>query len=275
MSGVNIPAANLLAPRVSLVSSSQIIDIPGDRWWGGIEYLPLSAYAAGFLYENCESDEKDKAPKLGSERSRPFAIVASDRCSTFGSAGIDFVARAKQKLSVLEPWWLERELWEGNIAGHPSFDGSDSFNLGSGGSVVEAFAEIDGTVASDHSDGRGMLHMGTQTFAQLFEYSFLRREGNVWFSPNDNVVVPGRGYPEEGTIYGHTGILQIVRSDIFVIGEDKIEMNRGNNDIEVWAERVYAYIFTNGSPVRDEESGDPSETDAQGEPTFYTTSIPV
>jgi hypothetical protein len=263
---VNIQAPSLKPPRVSLLSSADVVTIPGDKWWGGIEYKKLTAnpeqgvdspFASdedSFLLPICPVDTTAKStfPRTVTDRVTPFAVYATDDCSAFGSTAEEILDRARQKLVSSESWTIEHELWFGT--------GTDNFWFGDSPVEIEAatlhplsgFALMDAEIAHNRADGRGMIHLTPRTFDLLQQYNLFRREGNVWFSPNDNIVVPGRGYgagfddEDDEIIYGHPGIIQIFHSDVFTFPKDADDlgsmMNRQTNDLWAVAERTVAYI---------------------------------
>jgi hypothetical protein len=263
MPGVNIQAPSLKPPRVSILSSADVITISGDRWWGGIEYKKLSGNPGqgidsafdgddSFILPICPVDSNNGAkqnwPRTLSDRVVPFAVYASEECSAFGIPAAELLDRAKQKLLVGEAWSIERELWFGTATTNFSFADAGSISLGTGLHPLEGFSEVDSAVARDRGDGRGMVHLTTRTFDYLQQYGLFRREGNVWLSPHDNIVVPGRGYGDADTpfIYGHPGIIQIVRSEVMTVPDTaeglEATMNRRTNDLWVVAERVVSYV---------------------------------
>lgn len=264
---VNILAPSLRPPRVSILSSAEVITPPnGDRWMGGIELYPLSGVDASGTYPVCPigTQFKDVTNKIGAQEFQPWAIYATDNCSTFGSGDVDFKSRAEAKLAVVESYWIERVLWENpDGLANPSFTGSTSVVVVSGVSPFMAFARLDSAVANDLHDGQGMIHVPTKLFGFIYELGVLRREGNVYFSPLDNIVVPGRGYtgngpnPDGGAnanaatatvqwMFGHPGIIQIIRGPVSTLGADIKEMNRAINDVWVTAERAVGFVVSNG-----------------------------
>lgn len=269
---VNAMAPAIRPPRVSLLSSAEVISPPrggrtddGNKWQGGIEIYPLSATDASGTWIICGSGQsKDATNRIGGQSFQPFAIYATDNCSTFGSGSVDFGERARAKLAVVEPYWLERVLWENpDGLANPSFVGSPATTVTTGADPIGAFSQLDSAVADDLHDGRGMIHMTTRMFDLLVQYDVFRREGNVWFSPLDNIVVPGRGYtgngpnPDGGAnenaatstvewMFGHPGIVQIIRGSVTTLGEPDSEMDRAVNDIWVTAEKAVGFIVTNG-----------------------------
>jgi hypothetical protein len=265
----NFKAPGLVAPRVSILSSAEIVSTPGDRWWGTYEILPLSGNGSSGIFPICDEGEHTAPERLGAQTFTPFAVWAADECSTFGSGAMEFVDRAKQKLAVVEPWWIENYLWENPDAFvNPSFTASPSTVVASGMDPLGAFANLDAAIAQDRHDGRGMIHMVPELFVLLQQYELFRREGNVWYSPLDNIVVPGRGYTGNGPnedgganeneatdtvtwMFGHPGIIRIRRSEIMYLPDDDgiamlKEMDRYINDLKAVAERVVSFEIVNG-----------------------------
>lgn len=269
---VNAPAPALRPPRVSILSSAEILDLSGDRWWGQIYTRVLSGdptdTALGiesgdlFVLPIClDGETKEPFPRTGTRVHTPFVVYATDDCSTYGSETTDFIDRAKQKLAVNEAWSIERMLWDGA----PGIDGFSFVDTGitplaTGAHPLLGFALLDAAVAENRTDGRGMIHMTTKVFDLLQQYQLFRREGNIWLSPLDNIVVPGRGYSgngpggsaETGTaswMYGHPGVVGIARSEVLTFPENEEEvvrqMDYRHNDIMVLAERVVAYVIQN------------------------------
>jgi hypothetical protein len=237
-----------------------------DKWMGGIEMLPLSAVGATGVVDICASTEMAQLQREAGVRFQPFTIYATDNCSTFGSGSVDFRERARQKLSVVESFWLERELWENTLAATtPAFVTDTSTTVGAGLGAVAAFSALDAAVASDLQDGRGMIHITLNAFEALqAETSMFRREGNVWYSPLDNIVVPGRGYTGNGPnpggganenaatatvvwAFGHPGIIQITRGAIQDLGTSDAELARSINDKMVYAERSVGMVIPHSS----------------------------
>lgn len=280
---VNIEAPSLKPPRVSILSSAEIINIPGNKWWGGIEYRKLSANPAHgvdsafdtddvFVLEICpvDSEEKLRFPRTPSDRVQPFGIYATDDCSTYGTTAESVLDRATQKLVSAEAWVIEHELWHGTSTTNYSF-ADESESVGTGLHPLLGFATVDATVAEDRADGRGMVHLTPLVFDLLQQYRLFRREGNIWLSPHDNIVVPGRGYGPAGaestsTIYGHPGIIQIVRSEVLTFPRNpeelQAQMDRFHNDLWAVAERVVAYIV-------------PTSLGEDGETSVYSATVDI
>ncbi len=250
----------LTPPRVSLLSSAEVVPMDGnERWYAGFDLINEGCGGTG-IYLVCppaDADPKDFETYGANEEYNPFVLYATDKCSTF-PAGRDFYGRAERKLLAAEARMLEAQLWDGSLQSNNPFlsDGAGAVNDGpvttipspASGDSWDAFALMDQQVAVEGS--RGMIHLRPQVLHQLLDHNVVRREGNVYLSPMDNIVVPGRGYPGTGPadeavgatewMYGHPGIVQIRRGPIIRVGEGDLssQVDRSVNDRLVVVERV-------------------------------------
>ena len=260
-------------PRVSLISSAEIVPVDGKKWEAGF-IADLDGQGNASLSEVCDADDLSVTEVGGTASFKPYVLYATNKSSTYGDSltVAEFYDRAERKLLAGEAYALEQILWDG-YAGELNFnpflsDGAGDYsNAGADlGGVCPAVTSVN-TVASavtavgdafavleqemgDVSSTRGMIHMRPQAMHKLVELGTVRREGNVWLSPLDNIVVPGRGYPGTGPageavgatewMYGHPGIVQIRRSEIIRLGENDLasQIHRGWNDHEVIVQRV-------------------------------------
>lgn len=261
----------LTPPRVSLISSADAVTSPNDNHWESGFIAETDGCDTVSTFKVCppESASKDITASGGSISYKPYVLYATDKCSTYGSEDRDFYGRAQRKLLSGESAALERILWDGNpdeLNLNPFLsDGAGDYNSTSTSGLSSAAATQTIVTAvndpelalaileqamSDCSSARGMIHLRPQALHQLITKRVVHREGNVWLSPLDNIVVPGRGYPGTGPtgqavgatewMYGHPGIVQIRRGEVVRVGEnDKAsQVNRGWNDREVIVERV-------------------------------------
>lgn len=260
----------LTPPRVSLISSADLAPIPeadNGHWQSG--FIAETDGCDGVkTFRVCPSDAaiKDTTGGGGAISYKPYVLYATDKCSTYGSETRDFFGRAQRKLLAGESAALEAILWGGYAAEanlNPFLaDGAGAYATATNTGVPDTLTitatptepkkvlAILEQAMSDCSSARGMIHMRPQVIHSLVENGIIRREGNVWLSPLDNIVVPGRGYPGTGPagqvvgatewIYGHPGIVQIRRGPVVRLGEGDLasQVNRGWNDREVIVERI-------------------------------------
>lgn len=264
-------------PRVSLISSAETINVSDARWQDGF-IADLDGHGGASTFPVCPAEEDELTFQFGATGGvlsyKPYVLYATDKASTYGT-GDDvrkFYDRAQRKLLAGESKALEQILWagySGALNQNPFLaDGAGDYASAAGNDagctdsasptmtitsdvtdVEDALALLEQSISSD-SGSRGMIHMRPMAFHRLVQESVVRREGNVWLSPLDNIVVPGRGYPGTGPagqavgatewMYGHAGVVQVRRGDIVRLGEDDLasQINRGWNDRQVVVQRA-------------------------------------
>jgi hypothetical protein len=185
----------------------------------------------------------------------PYVLYASDKCSTF-DRDRDFYGRAQRKLLTAEAFFLEGALWNGITSNPFLADGAGVNNdtatqtlALTATSAKAAFAVLEQNLGW-LSSSPGTIHLRPQVLHELLEARTVRRVGNVYLSPMDNIVIPGRGYPGTGPasevvgatewMYGHPGKIQVRRSEMVRLGEGDLasQVNRYVNDRIVFVQRV-------------------------------------
>lgn len=265
-------------PRVSLLSAAEVVPTPNAHWQNGF-FAELDGYGDVNVFEVCPDEEatfdiEETLDAVGSFK--PYVLYATHRSNTYQSEDLEtasFYDKAQRKLLAGEAAALESILWDG----YPGFPNANPYLTDGGGSyapidlalpsadcveptqtatitntvtaVDEAFAVLEQTFSQD-SGTRGMIHLRPQALHGLVKEGVVRREGNVWLSPLDNIVVPGRGYAGTGPggeavgatewMYGHAGVVQIRLGPIVRLGENEkaSQYNRGWNDRQVIVYRV-------------------------------------
>lgn len=248
----------LRSPRVSLLSAADIVPMDGERWYARFDLI-LEGCEDHRVYAVCpdpDADPKTYTSGGTSNEYEPYVLYATDKCSTF-PAGREFFDRAQRKLVVGESTALEEQLWTGEVGGvaiatNPHLaDNAVTTTITSSVTAPEAALAVLEQHIGECSAGQGMIHLRPQVLGQLLDAKIIRREGNVYLSPMDNIVVPGRGYPGTGPagqavgatewMYGHPGIVQVRRGPIIRVGEEdgeKSTIDRYVNDKLVIVERV-------------------------------------
>lgn len=61
-------------------------------------------------------------------------------------------------------------------------------------SVLDALAEIDGELTRQLTNSPGMIHMSPQILTRVIATNAVRRDGDLWVTPNGHVVVSDAGY---------------------------------------------------------------------------------
>lgn len=264
----NLDASTLSPPRVSLLSAADIVPVPvadredpdkPRRWESGFQVW-TEGCEVSYMTAICPPEDEIKDSDGGGERItyRPYVVFATDKCSTFSNR--DFYGRATRKLILAESTRLESELWLGAAGGNPALVG---WTNADGAQEPTTITPANGTLTpvqglalldqalGDCSSGRGMIHIRPVLLPALLEAKAVRREGNVYLSPMDNIVVPGRGYPGTGPtgqavgqtewMFANTGIVQVRHSEIvFTPPQSDLAAQHTwtTNDRLVYAERV-------------------------------------
>jgi len=261
----------LVPPRISLLSSSEVINGDSSRWEGGYSYSPEGCGDGG-IGQICPAPGtiKNACANPTIVEFSPYYIYGADKCSTWSYKERDFYARATRKLLASESWFIENEFM------------TDSLGLGNSpvaspiATAVTAvplpphmaLAALEDAIGDCSHGGRFMIHVRPGILSVLGQYgegSLIRREGNVWLTAMDNIVVPGRGYPGTGPlgqavtatsewIYA-TSMVQIRRGPIVLTPEQAAKtsdnpqgipqqaVDRPTNDIFVLAERVVSSAY--------------------------------
>lgn len=251
----------LAPPTISLLTAANIVPDTG-RWELGFDLVQEGPERFGaFVVPACpipdnEDDDYEVPHAYGDgddlactvENYQPFVIYVAEEVSTFGAASSAQVERVKRKLLTAEPAILEEQLWLGTFSPtDPRLAGDATTNIAdvtevalTATSAWEALAVLEQTV-SEASATRGMYHARPKVIHELLRAQTIRRVGNVYLTPLDNIVVPGRGYPGTGPdaeavewMFGHPGIVEIRRGEIDV----KERYDHYTNNKQVIASRV-------------------------------------
>lgn len=253
----------LTPPRISLLTSSDVVTDNSSRWEAGYTYDPEGCGEANVgLICPAPGTIKEFCPNPTLVDFQPFYIYGPDKCSTFGFKARDFYGRATRKLLAAESWFLENEIMLDTLGlGNPAIATAGANTVTTGALPPHvALARLEDALGDCNRGTRSMIHVRPGILALLVYGQQLRREGNVWLTPLDNIVVPGRGYPGTGPLgqpiaansewmYA-TSMVQIRRSQI-VLTPDPAEVTAENpygippaavdrrvNDIFVLAERI-------------------------------------
>lgn len=186
------------------------------------------------------------------EEAYPFSIVVYDKCSTFDDASEmaadrrDRTGRALRLLEAVKSYVIAKEFWTGAISTAQGLSNTWLKKDWAGDEVLTAAAaakaigKLDEITATRMTNGRGMFHMNPKLLAQLLEANVIRREGSLWLSPNDNVIVADGGY--SGTV-GATqdNIVATTPVEIWMrdpyTNEPVDGFTRTTNDLIVWAQQ--------------------------------------
>lgn len=270
---VEVPAAPAVPPRISLLTCAEVV-ADDSRWTGGYFWDPEQTYT----YKQGMVGPIDCPPTVPLQTRycdpvmvKPFSIVATEKASTFQRKNRDFYGRATRQLLAVEPYIIEREFMLNTLGLTMPWvlDSANAIQTVTTGPLApwHALANLEQAVAeSDQLTGeRVMIHVRPHILIELAAATLIRKEGNLWLTPMDSIIVPGRGYPGTGPggqpvavgsewMYA-TGHVEIRRDKIQYFPEqDPITadnpygipasaINRQTNDLMVTAQRIVSVAF--------------------------------
>lgn len=261
------PAPQMRPPRVGLIASASLPTDPA-RWQGGIRYQPEGCSQGGGVITRCAPGTGGTTAKTTSAGAsivdwEPYPIWDYYRCSTFGTDLAEAEARARRRLEACESRHLERELWRGDAARADQLAaGTQRFLASLASDVVtstaatpaNALACLEEAIGGCGCGQRGMIHATRQIVTLWAAQQLVRREGGLILTINDTIIVSGAGYdgsgppgivggaptaPATNAIWAYaTGMVEVRRDPIRMVGKPDEWINRETNLIEARAERI-------------------------------------
>lgn len=250
-----VDAPQARPPKQGIIAAAPIIDDAEFRF-AGFRFLPERCADGGRLAIECEGDtsQMQLASNPAIVTGDSMLVYTGDSCSTLGVLGIDLVDRATRHVSIVQSFQIAAELWDGSLnldalsLADPAAD-----DLSSGAvSAIAAIGMVDWGIGRVTQGQQGMVHMTPQILAQLaLGNGPLRREGGLWLTPMDNIVVADAGYSGNGPdgqpagasqwIYGTT-MIYLRLGKIETIPETPAQaIDRSVNTIEYWGWRPAAW----------------------------------
>lgn len=249
-----VDAPQARPPKQGIVAAAPIIDDATFRF-AGFRFLPERCADGGRLAIECEGDTSSMA--LGGNPAvvdgDSFVVFTGDTCSTMGSRGVDLEDRARRHVEIVQSFQIAAELWGGslNLDAKSLASVTDDTLTSGAGSAVDALAAVDWGIGHSTQGQQGMVHMTPQVLDHLVSVGPLRREGGLWLTPMDNIVVADAGYPGTGPngepagasqwIYGSTMIYLRLGAIAQVSTKQAELIDRSVNTIEYWAWRPVAW----------------------------------
>lgn len=267
---VQVPAPTLAPPRVGLLASAEIITDPNLRWEGGYFYVPplATGWSSNFPLEFCESNW-GAISTCEPTTVQPFLSVVGEKTSTFNKSSKDLYSRTRETLLANEAWVVEYMFINGGGIDMPHLmNPTNIFDGATAGfeSAIDAFAKIDQSANGGYTGERWMIFVGARTLAHLLRHQVVRRDGNIYRSPYDTIVVPmlsslptppSEAAPSATEEYMYaTSMVQIRRSELIVLpepvaptegnpfGYPASAIDRSTNLITVSTQRIYGISFT-------------------------------
>jgi hypothetical protein len=273
-------APSLLPNRISLLTSATQIVETDERWTAGYSYLP-DGCAPGGIYPTCEVPSAEKTAYTTPQFEGapviveviPFIVYTSYTTSTYSlknSRDVDrLFKKLDEKLAIVTPYFMEQQLWSDSAGlGNPKIADPNATQIWDAIYPLQpgpAVAELEDALSTCNAGGNAMIHMRPSLLDYLVFSQMVRRVGNLWLTPMDTIVVPGRGYPGTGpngedgvdtdwmfttpqVTYRLGPIVHIPEYGANSDEEAKVNVlrqatTRGTNDITVYAERYVSATF--------------------------------
>lgn len=258
------------------MSAAELITEPVSRWEGGFMFDPPLGIGPGQLRLMCDPTYSgvNYYRQCAPITVDAFSFTFGEVMSTFSKNVRDLYTRTRDGLLAYEGVYVEIAFvsnpWLGSIDYPYLLNPSNAF-LGSAVAmnVVDAFAKIeDEIMLSGINTMRPTIFVTPRAMAHLARHQLVRREGNVWLSPMDSIVVPlssnaftgqeppGGSAPgtDQEYMYATTGV-QIRRSELLVYPEQEpptagnpfgypaSAVDRQTNNIAVSTQRIYGISF--------------------------------
>jgi len=258
--------------RFGLLSAANVVAEPEQRFQLGVYWEPIGCEPAGSIAGDCfdaAAVEEGEGGEDGGEGTAgypleptsgvgplasgdPFAVYGSYDCSAFSRSLDEAEIRARQHLAAWEEVEVERAIAAGDRSNRTSFQGATV--LGTGLSVVEGVAVLEGHIGTEYG-ALGVIHAPRSIGALGHNQRAWRRHNSRLETELGNYVVAGAGYdlasvgPDgtptpDGTAWLYATSLPVVRrSDVWVTPDPKFRPQVTNNDVTVFAWRIYVVAW--------------------------------
>lgn len=204
---VPIPAPPATPPRYSLIRAASDAGLSTDALYHGWTFDPevCGGERGGITPIDCIGSFEDAAAHPGNPAivtGTPFAVWATDECSTLDSARREWQGRVRRMLAAVESYWLARALaGEGGLGlEQRTLNDAASTTLGGGAAVdaVSALALVEAALAVALRGQVGQVHVTADVFVILVANQAVRLDGTLWKSPGGHTVVMDAGYTGAG-----------------------------------------------------------------------------
>lgn len=251
-------ATPITPPKMGLLAAASVSEsttIGGARWgWAGVEWRPEmlddAADAFGARALKCVTSSLTSTGLPTNEQAFPFMVFAADPCpSTIDDADVadkrDRQARARRLLAATRSAAVAKEFWSGAIStveatGNTWLKKAGSTVVGASAKPARALAELDQAIATNLANNRGMIHCRVLVLDLLVQAMAVRREGNLWLTPFDNIVVADAGYDGTGPAGGEwmfaTTPVEVAFGPVFV-NEAEEGLTRNTNSLFIVAQQ--------------------------------------
>lgn len=262
-----VQAVYAAPPTTGLVASAAPVPDPEARWEQGLAWVSERCGAAYQLLPWCDTAAVPGAftpDGFSAVYYRPPTVRFAVRCSTMGGQiDTELVRRVAEATT---PYVIAEELCQGTLtqadpftAPYGSTQTTNHYLAGDssttvGGSATTALAAVGRLEEAAGVAARGqqvVLHIPRVILPQIWT-GYVRRVGNVLYTPTDNIVIADAAYDGTGpanqaagaTVWAYaTPPVQVRVSPLQVIEDPAQVVDRASNTRTVWAERVFAATF--------------------------------
>lgn len=199
-----VPAPLAGPPRFGLLVAANVVR-DTIRWEQGYVFTPEACTGRGGVFDPCGSTAFDAERGRPSDvTNTPFGVWEADLCSVDSEAAEDGRARARRALEANESAHIASEFWLGTLSTAEAWDnqhlaaGGDVTALGAALQPRRAMGVLEQGLATLQGNRRGMIHTTPDVLSRWAADSVVRRDGNLWLTPHDHIVVTDAGYPGSG-----------------------------------------------------------------------------
>lgn len=256
----------LLEPSVPVLGKYTALTVlpiadPDDGRWidEGFIFKPEQCASGATLPVGCFGNSAQMADfnQPANVSGSGFLLYAQDKCSTFGWQARDYEARARRQLEATKSFQFARELWTGAATGSPSAISTPKNRQlahASATTVTSAATEahlalacVENAALECGMNRRVMIHMRPQVLNAVAQQGAVRREGALWLTPNDSIIVADAGYtgsapgtpttiPTTSQYIYATSYITVRLSPVDVAGGlNASGIVRTTNDVVAWA----------------------------------------
>lgn len=268
MSAVNIDHAappDYMGPptpdpaRFGLFSVANMVTDPTMRYEAGLEWEPIACGPGGIVTMICppDPDVREGIPLVARDGEDlvtvlPFAVTGSYLCSAFSRPMEEAENRARQHLAVGEERAAEFAIATGDPDNEPTFAGATDLTPAGGAVGVKAgFGLLEAHLGANYG-GVGVIHAPRLVAPVASSEGLTDRVGQRIETQVGTMVAFGGGYdlanigpdgntPPEGNAWLYvTSRPQIRRSEVWITPDEDQRPNIANNDVEIFAQRIYS-----------------------------------
>ena len=250
--------------RFGLLSVANVISEPEERWPLGVYWEPIGCEPAGSVAGDCfDADGEETTAGMPLDPTSgvgpvahgdPFAVYGSYDCSAFSRSLDEAESRARQHLAAWEAIEVERVVAAGDRSNRATFQGATVLGGPDAVPLVEGVAQLEGFLGENYG-ALGVIHAPRSVGAIGRHQDAWHRQGQRLETALGNYVAAGAGYdladvgpagaatPDNSAWLYATSVPVVRRSDVWVTPDPKFRPQVANNDVTVFAWRVYTVAW--------------------------------